>query len=310
MLGASGCEDLVQAGRAAIAPEPADSVPPATASEPSAPSPEAPRGRRVPREPAELLGTPAWEGERSAVAEELQAIFADERVTGAIVVHDLRSGATLRSDPERAARRTTPASTFKIVHALIALETGVVASPFDTLRWDGREREVSAWNRDHDLSSAFRASAVWYFEDVARRIGTERMETWLRRVGYGNGAVQGGSEPFWLGGPLRISPDEQIGFLRRLRTGELPFSSRSMQTVRELMVLDSGDGWAMHGKTGWSRGADADIVWLVGWVDRGEDTAIFAIEFENEARARDVVALRERIYRRILTELGLVPARR
>lgn len=308
-LTTAGCDDLLQAGRAAFAPSPADSVAAvaAAAEEAEADGGAARAGRRD-RPPAELLGRPAWEGTRSAIADDLQSIFEDEGVEGVIVVHDLRSGATLRSDEARAGRRATPASTFKILHALIALETGVVAGASDTIRWDGVDRGSDGWNRDHDLRSAFRTSAVWYFQELARRIGLERMEGWVRRAGYGNADVSGPIDAFWLEGPLAISPDEQIGFLRRLRAGHLPFSTRSMDVARDLMVLERSDDWTLRGKTGWAREGLVDDVWFVGWVDRGEETAFFVIEFENRNPNRDVGTMRERIYKRALTQLGLVSA--
>ncbi len=313
-LSSAGCDDLIEAGRAAFAPAALDTLRPdtsAAATESAAGSAAGTRGAsaRAGAEP-ELLGRPAWEGEHSAVAEDLDGIFSDEGVEGVIVVHDLRSGATLRSDDARAARRVTPASTFKILNALIALETGVVTGPSDTIRWDGVDRGSDAWNRDHDLSSAFRASAVWYFQELARRIGRERMESWVRRVGYGNTEVSGDITRFWLDGPLAISPDEQIGFLRRLRADELPFSTRSMDVVRELMVLERNDDWTLRGKTGWARAGLVDELWFVGWVDRGEDAAFFVIEFENRTPNRDLSTMRERIYRRALTQLGLTPPAR
>lgn len=304
----AGCDELLEAGRAAFAPAALDTLRADTSGAAAVAAGDATRGSRRDRPERELLGRPAWEGERSAIAEDLDAIFRDEGVEGVIVVHDHRSGATLRSDEERAARRATPASTFKILNALIALETGVVAGPSDTILWDGVDRGSDGWNRDHDLGSAFRASAVWYFQELARRIGRERMEGWVRRVGYGNAAVSGDIATFWLDGPLAISPDEQIGFLRRLRADELPFSTRSMEVVRELMVLERTDHWILRGKTGWARSGQVDDLWFVGWVERGEETAFFVIEFENRTPNRDVGTMRERIYRRALTQLGLVPA--
>ena len=61
------------------------------------------------------------------------------------------------TDESRARIGFLPASTFKIPHALIALETGVVADvDKEVIRWDGVPREIEEWNRDHTLRSAMR----------------------------------------------------------------------------------------------------------------------------------------------------------
>ena len=82
-------------------------------------------------------------------------------------------------------RSFIPTSAFKIPNTIIRLETGVIPDAAFTLKWDGQTRWLQAWNRDHDLRSAFRNSVVWYYQEVARRIGEARMKAWLERLGYG-----------------------------------------------------------------------------------------------------------------------------
>ncbi|HSM36869.1 MAG TPA: penicillin-binding transpeptidase domain-containing protein [Longimicrobiales bacterium] len=302
---ATACDDLIRAGRAAAGTS-AEAAPTAQeqppAEQPGAPAPRAEAGER---DAPQLLGEPAWEGERSAVGEELGEIFAEERVEGVVVVHDLRTGATLRSDGARAARRFPPAGTFDIPLGLIALESGAVAGAYETVAPADGHSDAEPTN----LATAFRTSPSWFTRELSHRIGGESLRAWLRRIGYGNADAGDAEATFWLTGPLAISADEQIGFLRRLQAGQLPFSTRAQDALRELMVLERGDGWLLRGKTGWQSGRH-DRLWFVGWVERGEEAAFFAIEFENATRGRDVGALRERIYRRVLTQLGLVPARR
>lgn len=53
-----------------------------------------------------------------------------------VVIVDDDTGATFRTDAEACRTRLSPASTFKIPHALVALETGAVT--VDSVeRWDG-----------------------------------------------------------------------------------------------------------------------------------------------------------------------------
>ncbi|WNG50754.1 class D beta-lactamase [Archangium minus] len=210
---------------------------------------------------------------------------------GCFVLLDLKTGEQKRNDPERCAKRLPPASTFKIPHALIALETGVVTDPAATRKWDGKKRSVADWNRDHSLESAITASAVWFFQGTAKQIGRERMKEWVHRFNYGNEDTSGELTGFWLGGPLRISPEEQVRFLARLYRGELPVSERSRETVKRTLVQSPDtapermkrlagpwpSGAVVSGKTGsTSTKEDGDVSWLVGHVRSPRGEYVFA----------------------------------
>ena len=130
-------------------------------------------------------------------------------------------------------RAVIPASTFKVPHALIALELSVLEDSESAMPWDGQERAIPEWNRDHTLRSAMQVSCVPCFQAVARRIGPARMQDWLVRLDYGNRAISGGIDRFWLTGGLRVSPLEQINFLRRLDQGTLPVKPKSLDVVRD-----------------------------------------------------------------------------
>ncbi len=132
-----------------------------------------------------------------------------------------------------------PASTFKIPNSIIALETGVVEDPDkDIFKWDGVKRSIEAWNKDHTLRSAIAVSAVPVYQEIARRIGPERMQKYVDLMDYGNRDIGGGIDQFWLTGNLRIDPMQQIDFLDRLHRGVLPVSRRSQELVRDIIAGD------------------------------------------------------------------------
>lgn len=98
-------------------------------------------------------------------------VFAAAGVEGVFVLRSLATEEQTVTDAALAGTRESPASTFKIPSAVIALDHGVLAGADAMLRWDGVPREIAAWNRDHALASALRDSTVWYFQEVARRLG-------------------------------------------------------------------------------------------------------------------------------------------
>jgi beta-lactamase class D len=94
--------------------------------------------------------------------------------TGTFKLHDLAKGTYTVYNPDPEGQRYAPASTFKVLHSLIALQTGVVPDAQATRRWDGTVYPIPAWNKDQTLSSAVKDSVIWYFQDLAREIGRDR----------------------------------------------------------------------------------------------------------------------------------------
>lgn len=207
-------------------------------------------------------------------------------------------------NPARASVEFPPCSTFKIVNSLIALETGAVESLQDEFRWDGVPRERNAENRDHTLESAFRASILWVYQEVARRITLERMTEWMDQLGYGNGDISGGLTEFWLMNSLKISARGQVTFLRRLQERTLPMGTDTQTAVLELMRNGEEGGVILRGKTGSGRATpkDAAIGWYVGIIEGPDGVTTFAVNmggegaWGQEARSIALLLLKQRGY--------------
>jgi beta-lactamase class D len=239
------------------------------------------------------------------------ARFFDEwNVVGTFVLHDERTGTTHRYDEARAAQRFIPASTFKIFNSMAALDAGAVRDIDEVIAWDGVVRNNEAWDRDQRMREAFQRSAVWFYQELARRVGEARMRDLLQREGYGNRSTEGGIDQFWLTGGLRISADEQVDFLRRLRRRELGFSPRAMGAVEQILVMERGadaqGAWVLRGKTGWARSEGSQTGWLVGWLDRGDDAWFYAMNLESDDAAFPMFAARAAIVRGVLAHAGLL----
>jgi beta-lactamase class D len=237
---------------------------------------------------------------------DLAHLFRSFGADGAFVLYDVAADRFTVHDPDHATRRFLPASTFKILNSLIALEVGAVADEHEIIPWDGVDRG-DWWNGDQALTRAFQRSSVWVYEELARRIGEARMREWVYRVGYGNADIGGGLDRFWLEGDLRISAEEQVAFLRRLHAGTLPFSERSQSIVRDLLLFAEGDGYVMRGKTGWSRADGMQRGWLVGWVERGAETFFFATHIDSPDPDIPMQRAQREITRAALRELGVLP---
>jgi beta-lactamase class D len=233
-------------------------------------------------------------------------VFADAGVKGTALIYDEAGQRWLVHDRERAEHGYSPASTFKIFNAMADLDAGAVKDEYEVIRWDGKKRMVDGWNRDHSLASGMKFSVVWFYQEMARRVGAERMQGWLDQVGYGNRRIGGAIDMFWLDNSLRISAVQQIEFLRRLADGTLPFSERAQETVRRITIIEDAPHWILHAKTGWSTtGAVdemADLGWIVGWLERDGRRWFFAINIDMPTA--DDAQKRLPIARKLLEDVG------
>src|SRR3954470_12392134 len=134
-----------------------------------------------------------------ALALSLAAISTPALAPGECVVVAPLDGAPAVFGGDECARRTLPASTFKVPHALIALETQVVTDK-TVVTWDGTKRDYEGWNHDQTLESSIRMAAVWVFQRFAAAIGRERELASLRAFHYGSQTVAPAVHRFRLDG--------------------------------------------------------------------------------------------------------------
>jgi beta-lactamase class D len=169
---------------------------------------------------------------------------------------------------DRCLQRFSPASTFKIMNALVALETGAAPDDALVIPWDKGARAQPEWNRDMDMREAFRVSNVPYFQEIARRIGRQNMQHFLDTVKYGNMKIGSREDEFWLDGSLQISADEQVGLMKKLYFDELPFIVRNQSIVRTMMLREDSANNRLYYKTGAGTSPKGNqLFWVVGFLE-------------------------------------------
>lgn len=274
------------------------------AAAPSA-APSSVKAAATPR--ASGADSPAASNGLAPLPEASQA-FAAARVTGTMALFDSKDGVVACSDAERCETAVTPASTFKIPHSMIALETGVVEGPDTILPWDKQQYWNEAWNSDLSLRDAFRFSCLPCYRAIARKVGEAAEHEWLHKLSYGNESTGGGADRFWMDAGLLISPLQQIDFLRRFDDGKLPISERTADLVRDIMTLDVTESYVLRGKTGTTLPPEESklVAWFVGWLEVGERRVYFATLIDGTTPGVDPMQVRRPLTESVLRSRGLM----
>ncbi|WP_051271178.1 class D beta-lactamase [Shimazuella kribbensis] len=209
---------------------------------------------------------------------------------GSFVLYDTKQSQYTIYNKEKSVKRVSPNSTFKVPHALIGLQTGVLKDENTTFKWDGTVYPFAGWNQDQTLKMAIQNSTIWYFQSVAERIGAAREQFYLNAMSYGNRDISGGLTNFWLQSSLKISPLEQVEFLKRFVNYQLPFSKQNIDIVKQILVMEQKNGAVLSGKTGtgWKDAVINGVPingWFVGYVEKEGNTYIFATNIEAENNA-------------------------
>jgi beta-lactamase class D len=205
---------------------------------------------------------------KAKIDNDIKKYFDERNVEGCFTMMDNSNGSIIVYNMSMDTTRYTPASTFKIVNSLVGLETGKILDENMIIKWDGTTRPESSWNKDLSMKEAFKVSAVPYYQEVARRIGRDTIRRYLDSLSYGNKDISGPIDSFWLNNKLKISPDEQIGLMKRLYFDQLPFRKSVQQTVRDVMLQEDNTAYKLSYKTGWGFDEQNNSLgWLVGWIE-------------------------------------------
>lgn len=237
-----------------------------------------------------------------------QSVITATGYQGNILIYDMASDRYLAADTSTLQQLHIPASTFKIMSSMVVLQSGIVAGADTILPWDGIVRGRSETNADMSLRDAFRLSSVPHFQALVRELGEDTVQSAVSAAAYGNENINGGIDQFWLTGALRISLMQQITLLQRLYYQDLPFSAEVMQTVKDIMLVETTDDYTMHAKTGLAvLDGNKNTGWWVGWVEHGDNVTMFATVLTATAPGPDFIPARLTVTRDVLSELEVLP---
>ncbi len=242
----------------------------------------------------------------------LKKYFDENKVDGCFALMDNGTGQfTVYNLSRYRDSSYLPASTFKIVNSLIGLQTGKIVNDSMVIKWDGVERRAE-WNKDLTMYEAFRVSAVPYYQEVARRIGKDTMQYWLNQLKYGaksdtaKVAITTTIDSFWLDNSIKVTPDQQLGLVKKLYFDELPgFFKSNQEVVKRAMLFENNTNYRLGYKTGWGFKENGNSIgWIVGWIEENNHPYFFVLNIESPDKDVDMVTVRLKMLKDILKQLG------
>jgi beta-lactamase class D len=248
---------------------------------------------------------------KAKIDNSLKKYFDDNKVDGCFTLLNNADGKVTVYNMALDTQRFLPASTFKIVNSLIGLQTGRITNDTMLIKWDGQVRifpggdTATDWNKDLTMTEAFKLSSLPYYQEVARRIGKDTMQQWIDSIGYGNKNINGAVDSFWINNTLKISPDEQLGLVKRLYFDQLPFRKSVHEAVKRVMLQEDNTAYKLSYKTGWGFDEQKNnISWQVGWIEENNHVYFFVTFVKAGKGDVDMRNIRKNITTGILKQLG------
>jgi beta-lactamase class D len=211
--------------------------------------------------------------------------FATEACTLIVAADD---GHEIYRSGDRCDEAFSPASTFKLAMALMGFDSGLLESPdAPAIPYDpALNAPFEAWRRTVTPTTWLRDSVVWYSQVLTRKLGMGRFKAYADAFDYGNRDLSGdpgednGLTRAWLGSSLKITPEEQTAFLRKILLRQLPVEAAAYDMLfTAAPVFDGSDGWRIQAKTGSAWPLDMkgrQLGWFAGWMEKDEKTFIFS----------------------------------
>ena len=241
----------------------------------------------------------------------LEKYFTENNVSGCFALLDNGTGEfTVYNLTRYRDSAYLPASTFKIVNSLIGLQTGEITNDSMIVKWDGMDRGRPECNRDMSMYEAFRISCPAWYQELARRIGKDTMQYWLDTLSYGNKKISR-IDTFWLDNSLKLTPDEELGLVKRLYFNQLPFHQRTQEIVKRAMLFENNTDYRLSYKTGWGKTESGhDLAWITGWIEENKHPYFFVLNIESSQPGADIPVIRMKILKGILSQLGFLQGKR
>lgn len=239
---------------------------------------------------------------KAKVDDSLKSHFDSAQVNGCFTMIDNASGEITVYNMNMDTARKSPGSTFHILASLIALETGVLPDEKTRVNIDSLKYKV---NTPMILSEAFQQDADPFFMTIMEQMGLDTIKHWTDSIGYGNKNIGKKGDGFWMDGQMKISPDEQLGFMKKLYFDQLPFRKSVMETVRGMMLREDNSAYRLSYQSAEVLDEkNRKTAWTSGWIEENRHVYLFVTMIDADKNKVDAKEQCAKLTKNILQGYG------
>ncbi len=147
-----------------------------------------------------------------------------------------------------------PLNTFFAVPALLGLDKGHI-------------------NQSENSLVSF--DSVDYYRQLITKIGRTSMLKTIDSLQYGKGIISADSTMYWANNSLRITPDEQLGFIKQLYFTKLPFQKRSQELFRKMILKEDNTSYKLSYID--AVNIEKGNSWIIGYVEENKHPYFFVL---------------------------------
>ena len=148
-----------------------------------------------------------------------------------------------------------PLQTIFAIPSLIALDRGYIS---------------------HNASTWVATDSVAYYQGLMEKIGRADLLKTMDSLHYGKGIVSNDLNSFWKDQSLRITPDEELGFIKKLYFNQLPFQKRSQDVYKKMILKEDNASYQLSYITG-SDATASQVNWIVGYIEENKHPYFFVM---------------------------------
>lgn len=288
---------------------------------------------------AALIGLASCQDIRIDEHKDWARFFEEEQVKGAIEYIDNNTERVHYYDMPFNSTQMIPGGAFQIFASLVSLESAVARTEAHEIKWNGKYyafsngemKEIAAadtnqagyqatWAQDLTLLNAFKHKSIPYFQELVGQISIDEMRHYMDTVKYGNRKIDTLGINYWNDGTLKISPDEQVGLIKRLYHSEIRgFTERSQRIVRGLFDKVTKENYSLYYKSYTTQQGDTAMVQYIGYVEKIKNLKnpktneidpiphpyFFVISVYDDKSNKELEAKAARVFEKVISETDL-----
>lgn len=201
------------------------------------------------------------------VDDSIGEIFKKKQVEGTFGMFDNSRGRFTIYDLDRFKQPFPPGESFLIFSKLVAVHTGTLVS--DTVQID--------------------------FNALNQLIGKDILQFWVDSVKYGNKK--------WKQDSIAISPDEQLGLIKRLYFKQLPFRASVQEAIKKTLIVENNTQYQLAYQSTVLLNGRKKISWVIGWIEENRHVYPFVMNYTAAAN-QETSLLSAQLCKEILKHIG------